>query len=97
MDKVKIGYKEFEVIKTDAKQVLYENGSECIGQIYYDENKLYINGKFPQDTLKEAFIHEVVHGISYMFNVNLTEEQVMALGQGLYTVMRDNGYDLEDI
>ncbi|MFP5527735.1 hypothetical protein ACLGL1_04560 [Peptococcus simiae] len=90
MEKIKIGYKDYQIKYLDPKQVLFENGTELIGKIDYNENVIYLSNRYNRDTRNEGLIHEVIHGIDDMYGIGLTEDEVNALGKGIYTVLKDN-------
>lgn len=88
--KIKIGWKEYEVIEKGSNLDLTSGGDECYGTLYPDRRKLYINNSFDEEQKKATLIHEIIHGIDDLFGIGLKEEQVEALGHGIYTVIKDN-------
>lgn len=91
MEKIKIGYKDYQIKYLDPKQVLFDDGTELIGRIEYNDNIIYLSNRYSNDTRNEGLVHEVIHGIDDMYGIGLTEEQVNGLGKGIYTVLKDNG------
>lgn len=86
MEKIKIGYKDYQIKYLDPKQVLFDDGTELIGKIEYNDNIIYLSNRYSN----EGLVHEVIHGIDDMYGIGLTEGQVNGLGKGIYTVLKDN-------
>ena len=88
-DKVKIGYKEYEIKKVDYPILV--DGKECYGSIEYNQYVIKINNNF-KDTHQEAtFWHEILHGIDEMYaNNQLEEKDVELLSKGLFMFFKDN-------
>ena len=86
--KVKIGYKDYEVIQ--ASGPLENNNKLCYGCIDYDSGKLNIATDYSTDTINNTFIHECLHGIDDVTEIGLTEEQINTLAGGIYAWIKDN-------
>lgn len=91
MEKIKIGYKDYQIKYLDPKQVLFDDGTELISKIEYNDNIIYLSNRYSNDTSNEGLVHEVIHGIDDMYGIGLTEEQITGLGKGIYTALKDNG------
>ncbi|WP_422445979.1 hypothetical protein [Thermoanaerobacterium sp. DL9XJH110] len=87
-DKVKIGYKDIKVLKTDGDVI--DGTTLCYGVIRHNDCIIEISTKYADDVQKCALIHEIIHGIDDIFNIDLREEQVDQLAKGLYQVIKDN-------
>ena len=59
---------------------------------YIDFNKqiIKIDANYPPEIQKSALLHEVIHGVSYGYNIGLSEDQVEKLARGLYATLKDN-------
>lgn len=59
---------------------------------YIDFNKqiIKIDARYPPEIQKVSLLHEIIHGVSYGYNVGLSEDQVEKLSRGLYATMKDN-------
>jgi hypothetical protein len=86
IDKVKIGCHVYDI-----------NLVECVnkyeprkGEIEYMKQVIRIDNSMPEDSKFGTLIHEIVHGIDYFMDMDLTEEQVTKLGNGFAMVLRDN-------
>lgn len=90
MEKIKIGYKDYQIKYLDPKQVLFDDGTGLIGKIEYNDNIIYLSNRYSNDTSNEGLVHEVIHGRDDMYGIGFTEEQVNGLGKGIYTVLKDN-------
>ena len=69
---------------------IVDDNEVCYGTIGYDTGKISIDGTADRELQKCVLVHEIVHGIDDMFDIGLTEEQVVKLGKGLYQVVKDN-------
>ena len=90
IDKVKIGWKEYKISKEEKCSILVVEGAECYGQISYDKQMIYLRKENSEEQDKATLIHEVLHGISEMYNLDLSEDIVTRLGDALYTTIKDN-------
>lgn len=88
--KIKIGWKEYAVmrIKPNCNFSLKEN-PPC-GQIFYDELEIRINSEYCKESQNQTFIHEAVHGISEMYGLGFDEKTVEIFSNGLYALIKDN-------
>lgn len=65
-----------------------------VGKIDYQEQKIYVRSDLLKDRLKDAILHEIVHGILEQLgysNLNDDEQFVTAFTTALLKVMQDNG------
>lgn len=88
--KIKIGYKEYEVIK---KNEVIELPSECYGRIDYDRETIEISTKFSQKQQNQTLLHEIIHGIFEkldMYELEKDEKLVDQLSKELYMLITDN-------
>jgi hypothetical protein len=80
-------------------KVTFDNGgvwsSDGMGRASLKSQTIHIDDTMPDDTKKTTLIHEVLHILSDMNHLGLTEEQVSSLSIGLYSVMKSNGYDIK--
>lgn len=88
-NKVKIGYKDYDVTLVDGKLVSSEN-EICYGLIEYDKASIKIAKENDIDQQKCALIHECLHGIDNLFETNLSEDQIRLISKGLYDFIKTN-------
>ena len=69
------------------KQMDVEN---AIAYIDFNNQIIKIDANYTIEMQKAALLHEVIHGVSYGYNVGLSEEQVEKLARGLYATLKDN-------
>ena len=89
-NKVKIGYKEYEIVK---KEEIIELPNECYGKIDLDKEKIELSTKYNQNQQNQTFLHELIHGIFDkldMHELRDNETVVNQLSKELYEVILDN-------
>ena len=94
MEKIKIGYKTYDIIYDN--KGLQNDG--FYGQIDYDGNKIRLRSDYDKTEQLNTFIHEVLHGILYQSgDKNLREDEnlINCITNGLTQVIVDN--DIKDI
>lgn len=79
IDKVKIGWKEYKISKEEKCSILVVDGAKCYDQISYDRQMINLRKENSEEQNKVTLIHEVLHGISEMYNLNLSEDIVKRL------------------
>lgn len=95
MRQIKIGWKIYEIMNVSPDTTLTMGGEECYGQIDYDKNRILLNNEFARtDQGKATLVHEIIHGISHMYHLDLDEPIVERLGDALFTVIKDNGIQI---
>ena len=88
-NKVKIGYKEYEIVK---KEEIIEVKGDYYGKTETDEEVITIANKFSQKIQNQTFLHELLHCIADKYNleVNRDEHTIELLSVGLYEAILDN-------
>ena len=88
-NKVKIGYKEYEIIK---QPEIIEVKGDYYGKTETDEEKITIASKFSQKVQNQTFLHELLHCIAskYDLSINQDEHTIELLATGLYEAIIDN-------
>ena len=89
-NKVKIGYKEYEIIK---KPEVIDLPNECYGKIDYDKETIEISDKYSQKQQNATFLHELIHGIFEKLDLDdlrRNEQIVNQVSITLYEVILDN-------
>jgi hypothetical protein len=86
-DRVKVGWKDYEVVLTEAR---LNSGAELYGQIDHDAQIIMLRGTSTHDQLCATLLHEVLHAVSDMYGLGLEEKLVEDLTNALYTVYKDN-------
>ena len=95
MGQIKIGWKTYEIMNASRDTTLTMGGEECYGQIDYDQNRILLNKEFARtDQGKATLAHEILHGISEMYHLDLDEAIVERLGDALFTLIKDNGIQI---
>lgn len=89
-EKIKIGWKEYTIEHADTREMLIINGGVCYGEIEYDDQVIRLNKNYGDEQKKATLIHEILHGISNMYTLDMTEDLITKLANALYIVMKDN-------
>lgn len=89
-DKVLIGHREYDVSLVENGTLKDDYGNVLHGQINYVDKTITLESGMPHFLVREIFIHEILHGISYNAGHVLTEEQVVMLSVGLQGLFQDN-------
>ena len=88
--KLKIAYKEYEIIK---KPEVIDLPRECYGTVNYLTQTIEISTKAKQDEQNVTFLHEMFHAIFNKLDMeDLCEDEVVVnqLATELYMVIKDN-------
>ena len=89
-NRVKIGYKEYEIVK---KPEVIDLPNECYGKIDYDKETIEISDKYSQKQQNATFLHELVHGVFEKLDLDdlrRNEQIVYQVASTLYEVILDN-------
>lgn len=96
INEITIGWKKFEIdIREANNKILIANGQECYGHIEYEESKIYLNKNNNSEQQKATLIHEVLHGISDMYSLDMSEDLVTRLGNAIYTTLKQNDLEIK--
>jgi Zn-dependent peptidase ImmA (M78 family) len=90
-DKVKIGWRNYKVNKSDAKR--NTKGETLYGEIDYGEQTIYINNEYCQDQMKVTLLHEIIHGIfnkQGQVDWGCNEALIESIAEGIYELILDN-------
>ena len=87
-EKLKIMGHEY-VVSFDSKLFMNENvggGKACGNGLY-----IVLGGGMPESREAEVFLHEIIEQVKYCLQVEISHEDLSALSEGLFAVLRDNG------
>lgn len=87
---IKIGWKTYAVKKVEKHARLTIDKGECYGEIEYDEQSIILNSAYDTLQTEATLVHEVLHGISEMYILDMSEDLVTKLANALYITLRDN-------
>lgn len=85
--KIKVLYKEYTV---EEAVNLHDNGGDLYGQIHYLSEKILLNEAAKEEQKKSTLLHELVHAMDEIYNIELEEKQVDKLGNAFYMLQKDN-------
>lgn len=68
-----------------------------MGRASLIDQTIRLNDALPNDTRHSTLLHEVIHLISDLTGVELSEVQVDAVTQGMFTLLKDNPELVADI
>ena len=94
MEKIKIGYKTYDIVYDNE----YLDEKELTGEIDYYNKKIIVRNDRDKVEFLNTFIHEVLHGIFYQSgdrNLKEDENLINCIANGLTQVIVDN--DIKDI
>lgn len=97
METIKIGWKKYRIEKRKVDQRLVFDGQDCYGEIGYDDCVIWLNADNANEQNEATIIHEVLHAISDMYSLSLSEDIVERLANALYTTMKQNHYKLVEV
>ena len=92
MDKIKIGYKTYDIVYDNE----YLDKKELTGEIDYYNKKIIIRNDRDEVEFLNTFIHEIIHGIFYHSgdrNLKEDEDLINCLANGLTQVIVDNNIE----
>ncbi|MBQ8299557.1 MAG: hypothetical protein IJX99_06895 [Clostridia bacterium] len=97
--KLKIGYKEYEIVRKDE---VIDLPNECYGKIDYDNEIIEISTKYSQNQRNATFLHEMFHGIfAKLDRDDLRNDEVVVnqLATELYMIIKENPhiFSMKDI
>lgn len=52
--------------------------------------KIELDGSVPKSRRDEAFLHEIIEALKFHLDLKIEHEDLSALSEGLYTIIRDN-------
>ena len=90
MEKIKIGYKTYDIVYDNE----YLDEKELAGEIDYYNKKIIVRNDRDEVEFLNTFIHEVLHGIFYQSgdrNLKEDENLINCIANGLTQVIVDNG------
>ncbi len=84
---IKIGKNTYEVLFIDG----FPKDLEQLGESRFGDNKqIIINLNQPIKEAVHTYFHEILHIMSFEYNANLTEKQVLSLEKGLKDLLKKN-------
>lgn len=91
-NKVQLSKKgEYEIVWVESfKQ------SDVVGETRFDRKQIAIKTKMSAKSTVITYLHEVAHGISAEHEVELTENQILALEKSLYYLIKDGNLFKKD-
>lgn len=84
---VKICGFDFEIRRQD---FIFERGQACLGVCRSDNNEILIKTGLKPRVESEVLLHESIHAMSDIMNLELSEDQVNALAVLLLNYLSDN-------
>ena len=73
--------------------ICYKTSEEMQGNIglaKFNEQEIWINDSFSEQTKKLALLHETLHILSSVYNMNLEEDHVLVMTHALLGLINDN-------
>lgn len=67
-----------------------------LGETRFDKNQIVIKSNLPPKTTIVTYLHEVIHAVSAEHDVELTENQVLALESSFYYLLKNDNVFKKD-
>jgi hypothetical protein len=93
--KIKIGYQEYTIEHRLNK--IMEGKDECEGLYIPMEAKILIASSLVGDEKVQTIFHEILHAMSAIYHIDLSERQVDQIATAFVIMMRDNPNFLEKL
>ena len=77
-------------IKIIYKKKLFHNGSECWGLYDTEKEIIYLKMGMTRSQKSEIVLHEAIHAIEHINNINISEQGVKNLSIGLLGLIKNN-------
>lgn len=58
--------------------------------------KIELDSSVPKSRKEEAFLHEIIEALKFHLDIKIEHEDLSALSEGIYTVIRDNGLNFNE-
>ena len=71
------------------EKTVFDGSRELSGQACHNDLLIRIE-RGAHESMEDTFFHEVVHCISTVFHIGITEEQTCTLGPALHAFLKDN-------
>ena len=68
---------------------------QSVGMANILKGKIDVTNNMSDDSTNATILHETIHLISDMLNLELNEKQVFGLENGIYSFLKDNGIEVD--
>jgi hypothetical protein len=86
--KLRLDGLEFEI--NYVENLKSSKGADLYGEIEHDSLKINICKDHPIQLQHKTTIHEILHGLDEIYQLNLKEDSILRLTSALYSTMLDN-------
>ena len=90
-DKIKLGGHIVKIEKVSKKDI--DSGGEY--NLYYDLIRVRTDDT-PESSIAECFLHEIIEGIKYKYEIALDHANLTVLSEVLFQVIRENKLNFFD-
>ena len=90
---IKIGWRVYQIVKTSPS---LNSGDELYGQIDHARQTITLRAANTAQQDMATLLHELLHALDDYFDLHLDEHAVIALANGLCSVIVDNGLQIEE-
>ena len=88
-DSVRIGGVDYSIVYKE--RIISGEGKALLGQIDFDNSRILIEPSVQSlQGQHQTLLHEIMHGIEHHFKMDLTEDEIDNLANGVYMVAADN-------
>ena len=84
---------DYKILKGTSEtlpQLKRKGEKDFAGDCNFEKEELSVNSSHGEDEQFSTFLHEATHVIDKVFNIKLSEEQVMKLERGFFMLLKDN-------
>jgi hypothetical protein len=85
--KIKIGGRTYDIVMRDR---LKEDGSDRCGSILFGQHKIIIDNGMVLEAKEQTLVHEIVEGIIYQNDLDISHRNLSIIAESLYQVLKDN-------
>lgn len=93
LDKVKIGYKTFDVIPWDEESNKVSGSRRSLGETHFGPSQIFVDTTGKGEETANTLLHEILHGIYHIYNIQQGDEEervVNTFANGMIQVFQDN-------
>lgn len=89
--KVRINSVDWVIAEVTARDLWHESeGKDLLGQCVYEDGVINLRAEMNDQRKAQVLWHEVLHAVDGDAQLNLSEQQIASMANGLLSALRDN-------